>query len=557
MRRALFAALLFLGIVAVRADARSIYWRELAVRAELQDDGTLRVTETQAIIFSGDWNGGERTFRVEPHQTLTLHGVTRIDADGTKHPLIDGDLGTVDNYQLVEGRKLRWRSRAPSDPEFDRTQIIYAIDYSLGGIVVPRVWPRDAYELRHDFAFADRSGNIERFSLDLTLGNAWSSPNGRHIRRKASQLLPGESVLLELPLQFHGTTAPSSMPYSMVLAKVLKPWILPIVLAAPLVWFFLRELRARRAVVIDEGPIDIAWVERYVLWHKPEVAGAFLHGDVGPPEVSALLARMEQEGKIRTWVEKGISGKSNLHLQRLALLGELHGAEHAIAQRIFRDKDQANTAELRKVYRKIGFDPPGVIRNSVFSAALDVAPIEIAKLRFGRGIALIVLGIGSIIAAGVQQPASLLALFVLLFGGIFLALLGVPAATSWRKRRSTSALIRIAAVPMLAVMIARFVQRFFVPNNAPSGDFTLLATLGLAIGWLGLELIILAEAGESVAPETAVIRETLRRAREHFRRELKKPKPAIEDRWTPWLIALGLDKSMCAARRRVRRPSSR
>jgi uncharacterized membrane protein YgcG len=546
MRRFVFALILFLGIIAVRADARTIRWRDLAVRAELQDDGTLRVTETQAIVFSGDWNGGERTFRIEPHQTLTLHGVTRIDADGTKHALIDGDLGTIDNYQLVEGRKLRWRSRAPNDPEFDRTEIIYAIDYSLGGIVVPRVWPRDAYELRHDFAFPDRAGNIERFSLDLTLGNDWSSPNGRHIRRNASQLLPGESVVLKLPLRFHGTTAPSSMPYSMVLAKVVKPWILPIVLAAPLVWLFLRELRARRAVVIDDAPIDTAWVERNVLWHKPEVAGAFLHGDVGPPEVSALLARMEQEGKIRTRVETGSSGRPNLHLERLVPLGELHGAEHAIAQRIFRDKDATNTAELRKVYRKIGFDPPGVIRNSVIAAAIDIAPVAIEKMRFGRGIALVVFGIGVIVAAGIQQPASFLALFVLLFGGIFLALLGLPAATIWRKRRSTAALIRILGVPVLAVMMARFVQRFFVPNDAASGEFTLLATLGLAIGWLGLELIILAEAGGAVAPETAVIRETLRRAREHFHRELKKPKPAIEDRWTPWLIALGLDRSIAS-----------
>jgi hypothetical protein len=39
------------------------------VRAILDADGRLHVTESQAMVFTGDWNGGERIFRVSPGQS--------------------------------------------------------------------------------------------------------------------------------------------------------------------------------------------------------------------------------------------------------------------------------------------------------------------------------------------------------------------------------------------------------------------------------------------------------------------------------------------------------
>lgn len=201
MRHALIVCVVLLG--SVRAEARDLHWRELAVRAELQNDGTLRVSERQAMVFNGDWNGGERIFRVERHQTLTVHGMTRIDADGTAHDLVSGDLSTVDHY-FLDGNVLRWRSRAPDAPEFANTEIVYTIDYSLEKVLVPSTVPgSNEYALQHDFAFASREGNIEKFSLDLGLASEWSSPAGRTIRRHASQLIPGESYVLPARVRRH------------------------------------------------------------------------------------------------------------------------------------------------------------------------------------------------------------------------------------------------------------------------------------------------------------------------------------------------------------------
>ena len=73
MRRALFLCIVLLA--SLHLHARDLHWRELTVRAELENDGTLRVSERHVMVFNGDWNGGERSFRVEPHQILTVHGM--------------------------------------------------------------------------------------------------------------------------------------------------------------------------------------------------------------------------------------------------------------------------------------------------------------------------------------------------------------------------------------------------------------------------------------------------------------------------------------------------
>jgi uncharacterized membrane protein YgcG len=336
------------------------------------------------------------------------------------------------------------------------------------------------------------------------------------------------------------------MPYAMALGNQVKPGILPVALLLPLFVFGWREWRSRQAVTIDIGPIDEDWLERNLLWHAPEVAGAFLHGDVGPPEVSALLARMEQEHKIRTEVKSGKRGKPNLHLKLLVPLPELKGAEYLIAQKIFRKREETNTEELRQAYRKSGFDPPAAIRNSVLTMAMIVAPIETKKKRIRPGVMFIVAGLIGVVIAGIREPSSLLVMFVILFGGMGLLILGVPAAQKWRKSRTIGSFLRIALVPFAAMAMAWFIQRWFVPAGASSGQFTFLAMLSLATSWLGFFLTILAEAGDTPAADTLTIRATLRRARDFFRDELKKPKPAIRDRWTPWLIALGLDRSIAS-----------
>src|SRR6185503_11365128 len=110
---------------------RSLGWDELAVDARLDDDARLHVTERHAIVFSGDWNGAERRFRLAPGQTLTLNRVQRLGpGPGDVALLSEGSLNEVDRFAWVEPGRLRWRSRRPNDPPFDRTRIEYVLRYT-------------------------------------------------------------------------------------------------------------------------------------------------------------------------------------------------------------------------------------------------------------------------------------------------------------------------------------------------------------------------------------------------------------------------------------------
>lgn len=159
------------------AHANELHWRTLEVRARLASNGALEVVERHTMVFSGHWNGGERTFRVEPEQRLTLRGMRRLAPDGTPHELREGALAQVDEFHWSKEHTLRWRSRLPNDRPFAGDELTYEISYALENVLVQRA---GGYALEHDFAFPDRDGVIERFSLQLTLPN-----HGRRMPRSS------------------------------------------------------------------------------------------------------------------------------------------------------------------------------------------------------------------------------------------------------------------------------------------------------------------------------------------------------------------------------------
>ncbi|HEX7420630.1 MAG TPA: hypothetical protein VF505_12135, partial [Thermoanaerobaculia bacterium] len=77
MRRGLLLALL--ALAASPAIAKSLHWRALDVTARLDRDGRLHVSERQAIVFDGDWNGGERTFHIGAGQALKFESISRVE----------------------------------------------------------------------------------------------------------------------------------------------------------------------------------------------------------------------------------------------------------------------------------------------------------------------------------------------------------------------------------------------------------------------------------------------------------------------------------------------
>jgi hypothetical protein len=192
-------------------DGRTLHWREFVVRAHLDAEGRLHVRERQAMVFSGDWNGGERKFDVRAGQELRFEGMERIaPATGARTRLTEGGLDDVDEYDWSGDETLRWRSRLPSDPPFRNQEILYEIAYALWPVLLQT--GGDSYELRHEFSIPDRIGSIERFDLELTLDQAWAAEAGDTIRAAAEHLPPGDGYVLTLPLRYAAERAAEGGP---------------------------------------------------------------------------------------------------------------------------------------------------------------------------------------------------------------------------------------------------------------------------------------------------------------------------------------------------------
>src|SRR5688572_26527095 len=105
---------------------KELHWQSLDVRAHLDADGGLHVRETQAIVFDGDWNGGERRFSIRDGQRLKFERLIEKDASGnTLREFGRGDLDDIGEFRWFDGDMLRWRTRMPDDPPFRDTLRIY------------------------------------------------------------------------------------------------------------------------------------------------------------------------------------------------------------------------------------------------------------------------------------------------------------------------------------------------------------------------------------------------------------------------------------------------
>ena len=287
LSRLFCAALLALSVVDGLAEDKRLDWRRLDVAATLDRDGRLHVVETHAMLFNGDWNGGERRFRVRLGEELHLKSLTRIDSRGATHPLRAGDLSAVDQYTWHDANTLRWRSRIPSAPPFANQEIIYGIEYSLKNILTPL---GDQYILNHDFAFPERSGVIERYTLRLQLDPVWLSSVKVPLSIERSHLVPGSGVVVRLPLRFSGAAPPVAVLVGTPLAVRVVIAILFLAIVAMLTRsFYNAERKTGRFDPMPTDIVDREWLAQNLFTLPPEVVGAAWDNTTAAPDSPANI----------------------------------------------------------------------------------------------------------------------------------------------------------------------------------------------------------------------------------------------------------------------------
>jgi hypothetical protein len=532
------AAAIAVGVFAqMRGEERSLHYGTVSVQARLDSEGVLHVSERQEIIFTGDWNGGERTFRVQGRQSLRLVGIARL-VDGRPQPLVEGDLSTVDSFRWVDSSTLRWRSRLPSDPPFDNTAITYVIDYTLSNILIPR---GEGYLLDHDFAFPDRPGRIDRFEATLTVDPPWES--GRPIgAMRASPLEPGQGYVLSVPLTYAGPGAPGGVIFGA--SKPLRYGFFAAFLAALALFsalFYLSEKSVGRFARYTPGAdIDESWLQENVFRYPAEVVGAAWDGKIGPAEVAAVLARMEVEKKIRSEVktaESWFRSRPVLHLTLLAKRDELEGYEEALVKRLFFKGDTTDTESLNRHYRNTGFDPAALISKAI-EQRVDALTNERARPDRSRKLTwpLALLGLLLLVAAGFFRPYEIPIIGVVAVVTLILHWIARVAALSWQKRVVGLVGCSSGFVIPLALLLGGV--GWLVWTGAWQVSGLLLA--GSVVLCLAALSSVLNAAKVTPGPDWVLVRKKFAAGREYFRRELGKPDPRLEDQWFPYLVAFGL-----------------
>lgn len=543
----LLVAFLLLATPLAAQDERSLRWSAIEVAAHLDEEGRLHVRERQAMVFDGEWNGGERNFEVRNGQRFEFRALSRIDGvTGERTPLTRAEPDRVDLYE-ADGGRVRWRSRAESDPPFRNAEIIYELEYSLWPVVVPA--GEGGYELRHDFAFSDRDGVVERFQVDLTLDDAWSTPFGNHIQESATRLQPGRGYVLTVPLR-HAAGAPpltvadgASRPIRVALAAA--------ALAVPLlVGLGLRRRRRELDLVAPLVPperIDEGWLESEIFSQPAEVVGTAWDRAVGGAEVSALLARLVAEGKLGSRVEEE-DGEPVLHLRRIAPLSSFPEHERELLEGLFFDgREETSTSAIAEHYKGKGFDPAGIIRKPLMKR-LEALPGESGLRRpWLRPILPFIVGAAvAVLVPDAPGRLPLAAAGILVAGVASLIVAAVADAVGKRVTERgglEAATVLVVAVPAL-LFVAAALPRYSVEGplgfyRPGTGPLIGLLMLVAAVGYMALAM---ATPGETV-PRLAY-RRRLVSAREFFRRELESPEPRLRDAWFPYLLAFGLDEDV-------------
>jgi hypothetical protein len=313
-----------------QAAERELHWDSLDVDARLAANGVLDVTERHAMVFTGDWNGGERVFNVRPRQKLEFISLERIDESTGRAVRLRPTVrpNAVDEYSSAGRQTLRWRSRLPSDPPFANTRLIYVLHYKLSGVLLKE---DSQYRLDHDFAFPNRAGAILRFSLNLELDPAWKPVGELQTHYNAGPLAPGTSFVLTIPLRNAGTVSPVAIDSNRSPEVLVVTGAIVMIFALIVSSFFFRERHLGRFTAIHTAMIDTTWIEENIVAYPAEVVGAVWDGRVGAPEVVALIARMTAEGKL----ESEVDGKNSMTLRLKLDRHKLDGYERALIDGLF------------------------------------------------------------------------------------------------------------------------------------------------------------------------------------------------------------------------------
>ena len=543
-RLACAALLLLLHGAGASAQEKTLHWRQLDVVAHLDRDGLLRISERQVMIFNGDWNGGERRFSLRLGQNLDFYGISRLSG-AAKHPLTEGDLDQVGEWKWHDSSTLRWRSRHPNDEPFKNAEIVYLLEYTISNVLT-RV--EDEYVLRHEFAFPQRDGIIEKLTVRFTFDEVWSPVSPPRQRFELVNLPPGESATIETRFRYALASPPSGIDRT-VPAPI--TWALAAFLVAAVGLMCFRNLDSQSKAgvfkpLIPPEQITEAWLKENLFRYPPEVVGATWDKTTSSAEVAAILARMTAEGKLAARIEpRGLLRKEELHLTLLVPRKNLTGYEASLIGALFVSGDETSTQLIREHYRKRGFDPASTVRSSLDRLSRGLVRSTGKKKRRNegswKGDLLMALSAILVLICTAFTPKQNVVGAAAVSGIIMVFLIfGVIGANIYQGRIThmrLSTLLYLIPIFLLTTALCIFIV--VAPLHVP---LSIVLLTGLVMLALVVVKFVLRFAQAPDLDEAQELRRRFAAARDYFRLQLEKRDPALRDEWFPYLLAFGLGR---------------
>jgi uncharacterized membrane protein YgcG len=543
-RTAPLVALLLCLPAPLAAQQRSLHWSDFTADATLEADGTLHVEERQTIVFDGAWNGGERRFNIRPRQRFDFIGMRRVDpATGDIRAMEEGDLSLVHHYDFTDRGTLRWRSRMPDDAPFSTDTLTYILEYAISGVLQET---EDGYLLAHDFAFPNRDGVIERFAVNLSLDTSWQPAPGFNGREEATNLQPGRGYVMRVPITWAGSGEPDVVDRG---ASPAGRGFLVVAFLGTILVVASRLLSHERASGRLEPlgttmTIDSAWLRDNVFAHLPEVVGAAWDNNTSAPEVTAVLARLVNEGTLKSEVSEG-SGLFRSPVMQLELLvgrDRFEGHERNLIDALFAPGDTTtDTTSIRERYKSTGFDPAAMIKQRLSELVEGLATDRAqGKPSAWPTVLLFISGVVLTIAGVVGRPDDGLIAFAGL--GICVAwyILTIGFAIAWRNRVHNVGTASLGFIIPISLLTAAVL--FVVSSGVTLAGFVTLA--GVTLFAMACLASVFNQARSRESAERIALRRRLALARTYFQAQLAQRQPALEDSWFPYLIAFGLGKHM-------------
>ncbi|MDV6034783.1 MAG: DUF2207 domain-containing protein [Phycisphaera sp. RhM] len=533
----------------------------ITVDTHLTNDGRFQVTETHDRRIDQGHESGFRSFGLGVDQSIASLKITRISADGTQTPLLDQgpanrEVDGPDQFRYYPRGHIYFRY-----PEvIGQTELRYRLDYELVHAVSPawglgagwdpltpedgygspwRRWksivadakaawpaPDRRYRLDHSVLFPERDENRDtafELNYNLRFDTAWREVDSTaELARVTPEIEYRVRRLFEyLPA---GRPAATNEPqHETRLISVAAVLIVgPVLFVVCLIFEALTAGKRFDASAVAERlrPLTPAEVQTYFQSSAP------------PFSLHDLLARLESEGKLSIEPVLNHEGKvtDELQLRLLVPLTSLPRVEQAFAKWIFGEDDTTTSEAIRNRARASGVDVSQYWRNLIAESTSNQDASRLPRIAFVP----IAIGLwgGSLQLNGLQRDDELIVVVVVNFLALMLTL-------GWPKRWWHVGVARRGLLLHLIVLATAYAAMHLAVNRPYSAQ-----------AWIGSAVSILAYfSAQLIAawmPHRGVwqVKRELYRVRQYARGELRKPTPMLDNRWIPYLEALGLGPEM-------------